>query len=367
MAGLFPGICNGQNVDANGQPLASAVLTVYNGGTLQLASVYQDIDLQIPGSNPMTADITGRLPLFYVADSTYRVRLVDQTGILIYDYPQVASIGASSSGGGGTPVDPTTIFQTGDVLWQDVSGIRSGWVRNNGLTIGSAVSGASERANADCQNLFLWGWQQNWTVVGGAGASAAADWAANKQLTLPDYRGYVPGNLDDMGNTPAGRYTGVPFVSGNATTAASVVGEATHVLLLTESTPHTHALNDPGHAHYVTDPTHNHGVNDPTHSHGVSDPTHAHSQQGNTILSEASGHVPGLEASSNEANTGGTTGNSATGISISAASTGISIQSHATGLTVNTATTGITMASVGGGAAHNNTQLTVLGTSYRKL
>lgn len=32
MAALFPSICNGQNIDVNGKPLASAVLTVYDDG-----------------------------------------------------------------------------------------------------------------------------------------------------------------------------------------------------------------------------------------------------------------------------------------------------------------------------------------------
>ena len=207
MAGLFPSICGCQNVDEDGQPLAFSVLTVYNGGTLALASCFQDIGLAIPAQNPMTADITGRLPFFYVNDGIYRVRLVDQNGVLIYDYPQVASIGASSSGGGGSAVDPTTIFQTGDELFRKIGGQRVGWVRQNGLTIGSATSGGSERANADTQNLFLYLWA-NYTnvscpVVGGRGASAAADWAANKQITLPDMRGRAAFGKDGMGNARA--------------------------------------------------------------------------------------------------------------------------------------------------------------------
>jgi len=208
MAGLFPGICNAQNVDANGQPLANAVLTVFQGGTDALASVFQDIGLAIPGQNPMTADITGRNPLFYVADGVYKVRLVDQYGVQIYSYPQVASIGASASGGGGSAVDPTTIFQTGDELFQKVNIPRTGWVRQNGQTIGSATSGASERANADCQALFLFLWNNYpngaCPVVGGRGASAAADWAASKQLTLYDMRARNAAGLDGMGNARAG-------------------------------------------------------------------------------------------------------------------------------------------------------------------
>ena len=256
MAGLFPGICNAQNVDANGQPLANAVLTVFQGGTDALASVFQDIGLIIPAQNPMTADITGRLPLFYVADGTYKVRLVDQYGVQIYFYPQVASIGASTSGGGGTPVDPTTIFQTGDPLWQPVNIPRTGWVRLNGQTLGSATSGASERANADCHNLFLFIWNNfnraHCPVVGGAGANAAADWAANKQITLFDMRGKTAAGLDGMGNARANFIPDGNVTSGGGDTGdtpAGSGGEANHVLVVAEMAAHIHPIQDEEHSH----------------------------------------------------------------------------------------------------------------------
>lgn len=222
MAGLFPSIANSQNVDANGRPLANSVLSVFVGGTVGLANVFTDINLQLTGQNPMTADITGRLPLFYVADGVYRVRLVDATGILIYDYLQVSSIGASSSGGGGTTVDPTTIFSTGDELWKKIGGTRVGWVRQNALTIGSATSGASERANADCNALFLYLWNNypntKCPVVGGRGGSAAADWAANKQITLPDMRGFGNAGKDGMGAARANRIADTDVTSGGTDT-----------------------------------------------------------------------------------------------------------------------------------------------------
>lgn len=69
-----------------------------------------------------------------------------------------------------------------------------GWVRAHGGSIGSAASGATERANADTLALYvmLWeNWSANITVDGGAGSTAEADFAANKKLTLPDLRGQV--------------------------------------------------------------------------------------------------------------------------------------------------------------------------------
>lgn len=147
-------------------------------------------------------------------------------------------------------------FQTGDVMWQDNQGARSAWVRDNGLTIGNVGSGATERANADCQNLFTFLWNTYsdtiCPVVGGRGANAAADWAALKKITMPDKRGRSPIGLDDMGNVAANRFTGVPFTSGTSITPGSVCGEPTHVGTIGEMATHTHIQNS--HAHTYATP-----------------------------------------------------------------------------------------------------------------
>ena len=179
MAGTFPGVCNTQQNGINGEPLAAAILTIYNGGTTVLSNTFQDIGLAIPAANPMTADSSGRLPLIFVADGVYRVRLTDQFGSTAnggFDYPQVPSIGASSSGGGGTAVDPTTVLSTGDTKWQLINQPIAGFVRLNGKTLGGPTSGASERANNDTQALYAYLWQ-NFTdafcpVIGGRGYHA---------------------------------------------------------------------------------------------------------------------------------------------------------------------------------------------------
>lgn len=73
------------------------------------------------------------------------------------------------------------------------SSIPDGWVLLDDGTIGSASSGASNRANADCEDLFLHIWNNisntNAPVTGGRGASAAADWAANKKIQLGWFAG----------------------------------------------------------------------------------------------------------------------------------------------------------------------------------
>jgi hypothetical protein len=71
----------------------------------------------------------------------------------------------------------------------------TGWLKANGGTIGNAASGAT-RANADTVALFTALWDVASLAIltsAGAGstrgANAAADFAANKRLTLPDLRG----------------------------------------------------------------------------------------------------------------------------------------------------------------------------------
>lgn len=242
LAGTFPGVANTQQNDLNGAPLAGALLTVYQGGsTSALASTFQDIGLVIPAANPLVADASGRIPLFFVADGSYGMRLTDSQGIQSnggFFYPQVPSIGASSSGGGGTPVDPTTVASTGDVKCRLEQGTIAGWVRINGRTIGNGTSGASERANADTQALFIYIWSTYadalCPVLGGRGATALADFNAGKQITLLNGRGRDIRGLDDMGNAAAGSLTGVTFRTGNATTAGSDGGSNSTTLTLAQ-------------------------------------------------------------------------------------------------------------------------------------
>jgi hypothetical protein len=238
LAGTFPGVANTQQHDINGQPLSSCLLTVYQGGSSSaLASTFQDIGLTLPATNPLVGDASGRIPLFFVADGSYGLRLTDQNGIQTsggFFYPSVPSIGASTSGGGGSVVDPTTVASTGDVKWRLEESTISGWVRINGRTIGNASSGASERANADTQALFIYVWQTYadsiCPVIGGRGASALADFTAGKQITLLDARGRSIFGLDDMGNAALGTFTGAAFTKGNATTGGSSGGNNTTTL-----------------------------------------------------------------------------------------------------------------------------------------
>jgi microcystin-dependent protein len=322
MAGTLFGIAFSQFNDLNGIPQTGAKLHIFAAGTQTPSTAYKDFALTAGQEhpNPIPTDSFGRFPQFWLADGSYSFRVVDRDGVQIIPYTTTTALGASTGdGGGGSAISSELLFQTGDVLWLDVSGLRSGWVRDNGRTIGSATSGAAERASADVEALFTFLWTNFADAVcavsGGRGATAAADWAANKTIAMPDKRGYVPGGLDDMGNSAASRYTGVPVISGSVTTAGSVIGETAHTLSSSEIPSHIHTITDPG---------------------------HVHTQQRNT-------------------NTGG-----GEVITVGAASTGGTNQ--ATTTPTLSATTGITATNAaGGGATHNNVQRTVLGTFYRKL
>lgn len=203
--------------------------------------------------------------------------------------------------------------QTGDTLLTFRTTASPGWIVHDDGTIGSATSGATTRANADTEALYTLFWNNcadaDAPVTGGRGASASADFAANKPIALPKMLGRAVG--------VAGAGAGL-----TARNLGSAVGEETHALTAVENGPHTHSISDPGHGH---------GVNDPTHTHFAQD------QQ----------YIGG------NFNGGGTPINTG-GANISAAATGISIQANGTGISVQ---------SSGSGTPHNNMQPT----SFLKL
>lgn len=259
MAGTLVGIANTQQHDVNGGPLSNCLCTVFAGGTTTPSNTFQDIGLLIPAQNPLVGDASGRIPLFFLADGTYHVRLTDQFGNMAnggFDIPQIPSIGASLSGGGGTPVDPTTVASTGDVKWRlENNVIIPGWVRINGRTIGNATSGATERANADTQALWIYIYSTYTDaicpVIGGRGAGALVDYNANKQITLLDGRDRGIFGLDDMGNVALNGLAASPFTKGTAIIGGASGGEAAHTLTTAELAVHLHANThvDPGHGH----------------------------------------------------------------------------------------------------------------------
>lgn len=241
MAGTIPYSLS-QQFDALGNVLAGGKLYLIQAGTVSTPqNGYQDSGLTLVLPNPIILDASGRLPQFFLADGSIKIRLTDSNGVNQVTADGILVVGASSGGGGGSPVDATTILATGDFKLRHGTGVLSGFVRANGRTIGSASSGATERANADCQSLFeyLWGADGNLTVSTGRGASANADWVANKAMTIPDWRGRSPAGLDDMGNSASGRLTTANF--GQIVTILGANGGAqTHTQTVAEMPSHGH-------------------------------------------------------------------------------------------------------------------------------
>ena len=250
--------------DLKGDPYVGAKVYFYDESTDTPQTVYTDSSLSTAaGLSLRTANARGQfLPLF-LSPGSYRHRVLAADNTVISDVDGIAVAQTSdyvppSAGETSTEL----LFQTGDVKERYATGGHAGWVRMNGRTIGNAASGASERANADCEALFLhlWTADANLAVSSGRGATASADWAANKTIALPDRRGIASAGLDDMGNTAAGRITGL-------TTLGAVVGSQTHALETTEIPSHTHTgtTDSSGeHGHPTRVSTSNDGASDPT-------------------------------------------------------------------------------------------------------
>jgi len=122
-------------------------------------------------------------------------------------------------------------FRTGDVRSSLNAFSPYGWVPLDDGTIGSKTSGATTRANRDTFPLYalLWnGVSDTYApVITGRGATAIADFSANKQLTLTRMLGRVLGE--------AGSGAGL-----TTRTVGQYLGEETHVLTVPEMPSHAH-------------------------------------------------------------------------------------------------------------------------------
>ena len=233
-----------QQLDEFGEPLSGGQLYIIQAGTVSTPqNAYQDTGLTILLPNPIPLDAAGRIPQFFLADGQIKVRLQDSMGVVKFVADNLLVIGPSAGGGGGGgSVDATTVLQTGDIKVRYDNAVISGFVRCNGLTIGSAASGATEYANSAAQALFQFLWSVDSTLAvtpGGRGASSAADWGANKQIALPDCRSVLLGGLDTMGSgSNRNNWQNVVFSKGNAFTLGAVGGRTnTNVTLGTPNLP----------------------------------------------------------------------------------------------------------------------------------
>ena len=247
--------------------------TISSGQTISASPVqanFSDIASEITGSLPRNGEaaMTGQLKassgtvaapgMAFSSDTDtgfYR-KAADTIGI-VAGGTEVGTIGTN----GMTDANSLAIvgMPTGVILPYGATTAPTGWVRANGRTIGNASSGGTERANADTSTLFSFLWTNYGdsvcAVSSGRGASAAADYAANKTITLPDLRGRALFGLDDMGNSAASR---LGTVITSQTTNGASGGTETHTLTEAQLPSHTHgagtlsATADGGHTHTVS-------------------------------------------------------------------------------------------------------------------
>lgn len=127
-----------------------------------------------------------------VSDGDY-VNMSQLAGVIA----QIAAVAASV----------TAAVPTGVVQGFRLTTAPAGWIKENGGTVGNAVSGGTTRANADTEALFTLLWQQfsntilpiqtSGGVITTRGVSAAADFAANKRMPLFDSRSQFHRGADD--------------------------------------------------------------------------------------------------------------------------------------------------------------------------
>jgi hypothetical protein len=178
----------------------------------------------------------------------------------VLDYVPIITA-ASGGSSGGTPIpDATQTWSTGDIKVRYDDQPQEGFVRLNGLTMGPEGQGGTERAKNDTQALYTLLWRfadSGGTIVfddaGARGATAATDWAANRNIVLPDCAGRLIGAIDDLGAGPKGRIT-VATIAGGATKPGSNGGQQSYPL----SQTHLPAVNFDVTGIALTNPTHTH-------------------------------------------------------------------------------------------------------------
>lgn len=238
---------------ANDLTIVPASGTINGAASLVIDTQYEFVEVMWTGTTwlaksiatnyqPLDSDLTA-----LAAFGNWKVMYTNGSGV-----PTALALGASgevltSGGASSAPsfVAPASGVVTGVVMDYVGTTAPSGWLLLFGDTIGNAASGGTARANADTEALFtlLWNSMANTeaAVSGGRGASAAADYAANKTIALPDARGRVIAGQDDMGGSSANRLTGVTG-SVNGDTLGGTGGTETHTLTTAELAAHTHAL-----------------------------------------------------------------------------------------------------------------------------
>jgi hypothetical protein len=361
--------------DRNAVIAIGAEAYFFAGGTSTPYTVYQDADETTPHTHPVETDGYGRWPAVYIPFGTYKNIIQTSGGTELFSADNIPNPAPFTDD---FELDQDSVLNTGDIFFSFKNGTRTGAVRCNGRTIGNAASSATERANADCEDLFAFLWNNvangQAAVSGGRGASAAADFAANKTITLPNGQGAAPVGYDDMGNTAGSLLDSAPVVSGGPTTAASILGANTHTLTEAQLPSHTHSFSATtgaggSHTHSFSATTSSDGAH--SHTISITDPGHTHTVVANSgsFINNAAGAAYGGGGVGSATN--GTAQSSTTGITASSNSTG----SHTHTISGTTgaesshthSVSGTTGTGSGSGSAHNNLGRSLLVTWLMRL
>lgn len=247
-------------LDLNGDVVPGARLTFFVAGTASTPlTVFEDPALTVPlpaFPDYIEADANGRWPRIYLPYEDYRERITTPQGTLIWDDDGIANPAPAANGGS---IPASQYVQTGSII--PALALLDGCVRLNGRTMGSAVSGATERAADDTLPLYthLWHAVDNAiaTVSGGRGDSPEVDFASGKTIVLPDFRGLAMTGLAGMGNTATAVFDGLPFAVGNSILPGSRLGSSFQALTIGQLAAHAHVatsvVTDPGHTHEPSD------------------------------------------------------------------------------------------------------------------
>ena len=287
-----------QPVFFQGAAQLGAEITVFDAGTLTPRTAYRDGLLNSPFAQPILTDANGCVPEIWVAGNAYKLRIVTASGVQIREVDNLpgdaAPAAAGATNGAGASTGGSGGLVTGDLQWNYGTSVIAGRVRANGNTIGNAVSGASELASPICQNLFQWLWNADPTlaVSGARGATALADWNANKTIALPDFRGRAPFGIDGMGAPASGRLAAGSFATGSPGALGSTGGTGAETLASTQLPSHVHTgTTQANGAFSLTGTTAQAGAFSPT---ATSDTQGAHSHGGASGF--AGGHAHGASA-----------------------------------------------------------------------
>jgi hypothetical protein len=252
--------------DATGAILSGAFIDFFDAGTTDPDEAFSDADLQNSLGVTVTCD-SGGFPTsdgnskvtIWRGTAAYRVRLRKSDGTTVWDLDDQAGAFASAS------------IQSSRIIGEAVEYMgttlpNSQWVFLNGKTIGSAASGATARASdsADTVTLFtlLWNSFDNavcpiQTSAGSGttrGASASADFAANKRFPLLDVCERMRVGCGTMGAiSSTNRMTGLTNGVNGDTPGAAGGLESTTIALL-NLPDHNITITDPGHVHSYNQP-----------------------------------------------------------------------------------------------------------------